>query len=157
MNRKLINSAQFTRVLTDPANATRQLLTLWGDVPLLMMLDVDWERGPLVLIGTSDYMMWPLFPPGSLLQLNAKLRTIAEGDWTEFERPVYLIEYNARFYCCYAQQKRQSLLLIPHEESPSRNIMTIPSREGRVRGRLTPVFRPLATRGTAAGAINQRN
>ena len=145
MNRKLLDSAQFTKVLRDPANATRQLLTLWGDVPLLVMLDVDWGRGPLVLIGTADYMMWPLFPPGSLLQLNPKLRTIAEGA-TEFDRPVYLIEHDAKFYCCYAQQKRQSLLLIPHDESPSRNIMTIPWKEARVRGQLTPVFRPLATR-----------
>lgn len=157
MKRKFLDSAQFTKILRDPTNATRQLLTLWADIPILLMLDVDWERGPLVLIGTADYMMWPLLPPGTLLQLNPKLRSIGEGEWTEFDRPVYLIEHDARFYCCYAQQKRQSLLLIPHNESPSRNIVTIQWKDARVRGQVTPVFRPLATRGSAAGRLNQRH
>lgn len=154
MNRKFLDSAQFTKVLRDPANATRDLLAMWGDIPLLLMLDVDWERGPLVLIGSADYMMWPLLPPGTLLQLNPKLKTIAQGELTEFERPIYLIEHDAKFYCSYAQRKRESLLLIPHDESPSRSIITIAWKDGRVRGQLTPIFRPLATRGNATGRLN---
>jgi len=115
------------------------------------MLDVDWERGPLVLIGLEDYMMWPLMPPGSLLQLDPKVRTIAEGTWTEFERPIYLIEHKNRFYCSHAQRKRQTLLLISHAESPSPPSTPIPFSEARVRGGLTPIFRPLITRYSSPG------
>ena len=149
------DARELITVLNDPTSATTRLLTVWSNVPLLLMLDVDWERGPLVLIGLTDYMMWPLLPPGTLLQLDQKVRTVAEGTWTEFERPIYLIEHNNRFYCCHAQRKRQTLLLISHAESPSPPSTPIPLREARVRGRLTPIFRPLATRGSAPGRGNQ--
>jgi hypothetical protein len=45
---------ELTTILDDPESATHQLLKIWRDVPLLLMLEVDWERGPLVLIGTAD-------------------------------------------------------------------------------------------------------
>ena len=108
---------ELTTVLQDPASAMRRLLSVWSDTPVLLMLDVDWDRGPLVLIGLSDRMMWPLLPPGSLLQLDQKVRTIAVGSWPEFERPIYLIEYRSRFYCCHAERRGETLRLISHAES----------------------------------------
>ena len=151
-----MDKRELTQVLQDPASAMRRLLNGWADVPLLLMLDVDWDRGPLVLIGLADRMMWPLLPPGSLLQLDSKMRTIEGGSWPEFERPIYLIEYRGRFYCCHAQRRGEMLRLISHAESPSPPAITIPFREARVRGRLTPIFRPLATRGSAAGRPSSR-
>lgn len=151
-----MDKRELTQVLQDPASAMRRLLNGWADVPLLLMLDVDWDRGPLVLIGLSDRMMWPLLPPGSLLQLDPKVRTIAGGSWSEFERPIYLIEYRGRFYCCHAQRRGETLRLISHLESPSPPAISIPFREARVRGQVTPIFRPLATRGSAAGRPNAR-
>jgi len=142
---------ELTTILQDPSSATRRLLNVWSEVPLLLMLDVDWDRGPLVLIGQSDRMMWPLLPPGSLLQLNSKVRTIADGVWTEFDRPIYLIEVKGRFCCCHAQRRGETLRLISHSESTERPSISVPFKEARVRGRLNPIFRPLATRGNLAG------
>ncbi|HEY2974366.1 MAG TPA: hypothetical protein VGJ48_17750 [Pyrinomonadaceae bacterium] len=154
-NRTAVDAKELISVLNDPTSATTRLLTVWSNVPLLLMLDVDWERGPLVLIGLEDYMMWPLLPPGTLLQLDPKVRKIADGAWSEFERPIYLIEHNNRFYCSHAQRKRQTLLLISHAESPSPPSTPIPFREARIRGRLAPIFRPLAVRGSAPGRGSQ--
>lgn len=151
-----MDKRELTQVLQDPASAMRRLLTAWADVPLLLMLDIDWDRGPLVLIGLSDRMMWPLLPPGSLLQLDSRVRTIASGSWSEFERPIYLVEYRNRFYCCHAQRRGETLRLISHSESPSPPAISIPFKEARVRGQVTPIFRPLATRGTAAGRPSSR-
>jgi hypothetical protein len=151
-----VDRRELTTVLQDPASAMRRLLSVWSDVPVLLMLDIDWDRGPLVLIGLSDRMMWPLLPPGSLLQLDPRVRTIADGSWPEFERPIYLIEYRGRFYCCHAQQRGETLRLISHAESPERPAIPIPLKEARVRGQLTPVFRPLATRGSAVGRPGRR-
>jgi hypothetical protein len=134
-------------LLRDSSHAATRLLTGWSNIPLLLMLDVDWTRGPLVLIGLKDYMMWPLLPPGSLLQLDPEIRTIEKGEWTEFERPIYLIEYRNRFFCCHAQRRREVLLLISHAESPVSPSTAIPAKDARVRGRLTPIFRPLANPG----------
>jgi hypothetical protein len=146
-----MDKRQLTILLHDPASATHRILSAWSDIPILLMLDIDWDRGPLVLLGSSDRMMWPLLPPGSLLQLDQKVRTIAEGSWSEFERPIYLIEYRNRFYCCHAQRRGETLRLISHAESQVPPSVSVPFKDAKVRGQLTPIFRPLATRGSAAG------
>jgi hypothetical protein len=142
----MVDKREFTAILHDPSTAMRRLLTMWGSVPLLLMLDVDWERGPLVLIGTADRMMWPLLPPGSVLQLDQTVRTIDDGPFTEFDRPVYLIEHRSRFYCCHAQRRREVISMISHGESRRPPSVSVSLKEARVRGRVTPIFRPLATR-----------
>ena len=146
-----MDRGELTSLLQDPNSALHRLLTIWTEVPMLLMLDVDWTRGPLVLVGRSDRMMWPLLPPGSLLQLDQSERTVDDERWDEFERPVYLIEYKGRFRCCHAQRRGDTLRLIPHLESPERTSTTVPYREAKVLGRLTPIFRPLPTRGNLAG------
>lgn len=146
-----MDPGELTSLLHDPTSATHRLLSIWRETPLLLMLDVDWKRGPLVLVGQRDRLMWPLLPPGSLLQLDQTERTVEDGRWDEFERPVYLIEYKGRLRCCHAQRRADGLRLIPHLESPERTSTTVPYREAKVLGRLTTIFRPLATRGNLAG------
>lgn len=146
-----MDKRELTMILQDPSTAMRRLLTAWSDVPLLLMRDIDWERGPLVLVGSSDRMMWPLLPPGSLLKLDPKRRSVDNGTWSEFERPIYLIEYKGMFYCCHAQRRGDALRLISHAESPAPPSLSIPFKEARVRGQLTPIFKPLPTRGSLAG------
>lgn len=153
----LLSEAEFVdkrtliTLLKDHTSATHRLLSLWSEVPLLLMLDVDWRRGPLVIVGHSDLMMWPLLPPGSLLQLDQKVRSVRDGPWREFERPIYLIEHEGKFHICHAERRRDTLRLISHAQSPERPSVSVPYRDARVRGCLTPIFRPLATRGAAAG------
>lgn len=142
----MVNKREFTAILHDPKSATRVLLAMWRTVPLLLMLDVDWGRGPLVLIGTADRMMWPLLPPGSLLQLDQTIRTVDERQFTEYERPIYLIEYRNRFHCCHAQRRRDVITLISHGESQGPPSISASLKEAKVRGQLTPIFRPLVLR-----------
>lgn len=151
-----MDKQELTIILQNPATTTRRLLTAWSAVPLLLMLDIDWERGPLVLVGLQDRMMWPLLTPGSLLKLDPKVRAVANGAWSEFERPIYLIEYKGKFHCCHAQRRGDVLRLISHAESPAPPSISVPSKEAKVRGQLTPIFRPLATRGSPAGRPNSR-
>ena len=146
-----MNRIELTYLLHDPASALYRLLTIWSETPMLLMLDLDWKRGPLVLVGNADRMMFPLITAGSLLQLDQSERTIDDGQWGEFERPVYLIEYRGRFHCCHAQRRGDTLRMISHFESPERPSIAVPAKEARVRGRLTTIFRPLATRGNLAG------
>jgi len=55
---------KLTALLRDSGSVTHRLLAAWGTVPLLLMRNIDWDRGPLVIIGFEDLMMWPLLPPG---------------------------------------------------------------------------------------------
>ena len=148
---------QLVRILRDRESATNRLLNAWADAPMLLMLEEDWEDGPLVVVGFSDRMLWPLLPPGSLLRLDSKARKIEDRSWPEFERPIYLIEYRDRFYCCYAQRRGDMLRLISHLESPAPPSLSVPYKDARVRGQLKPIFRPLATRGSLAGRPQRIN
>lgn len=147
----MVDLIQLIRILRDRESATNRLLTAWADTPMLLMLEEDWEEGPLVVVGFSDRMLWPLLPPGSLLRLDSKARKIEDRAWQEFERPIYLIEYRDRFYCCYVQRRGDMLRLISHLESPAAPSFSVPYKDARVRGQLKPIFRPLATRGSLAG------
>jgi hypothetical protein len=144
-------------LLRDRESPTNRLLSAWASVPMLLMLEEDWENGPLVMVGFSDRIMWPLLPPGSLLRLNPHARKIEDGSWPEFERPIYLIECREKFYCCHAQRRGDTLRLISHLESPAAPSITVPVKEARVRGQLKPVFRPLPARGTQAGRLQRAN
>ena len=144
MDKRELDKRELTAILQNPESATHRLLMIWRNVPLLLMVDVDWDRGPLVLIGTKDGMMWPLLPPGSLLQLDQRVRTISDGTFSEAERPVYLIEYRNRFFCCHAQRRGDTLRLISHRESGWPTDIPIRFKEARLRGQVTPIFRPLA-------------
>ena len=146
-----MNLKQVVFHLRDHTGPTHQLLTTWADTPMPLMLVEDWERGPLVIIGSNDLMMWPLLPPGSLLRLDPKARKIEDRAWPEFERPVYLVECRGKFYCCHLQRRGDLLRLISHLESPAPPSFSVPYKDARIRGQLTPVFRPLATRGSLAG------
>ncbi len=147
----MVELIQLVRLLRDRESATNRLLTAWADTPMLLMLQEDWESGPFVVVGFSDRMLWPLLPPGSLLRLDSKARKIEDRSWPEFERPIYLIEYRDRFFCCYAQRRGDMLRLISHLESPAPPSFSVPYKDARVRGQLKPIFRPLATRGSLAG------
>jgi hypothetical protein len=146
-----MDTRELVMLLRDRESATYRLLTAWADAPMLLMLEEEWERGPLVIVGFADRMLWPLVPPGSLLRLNPKVRKIEDGAWPEFERPIYLIEYGGKFYCCHAQRRGDMLRLISHLESPAPPSISVPVKEARVRGQLKLVFRPLPVRGSLAG------
>jgi hypothetical protein len=154
---EIIDPRELIRLLRDRESPTNRLLTAWADVPMLLMLEEEWDGGPLVLMGLSDRMLWPLLPPGSLLRLDPKVRKIDGQARPEFERPIYLIECREKFYCCHAQRRGDMLRLISHLESPASPSISVPYKEARVRGQLKPVFKPLPTRGTPAGRPQRAN
>ena len=39
--------------LRDYTGPTHRLLTTWADTPMVLMMEEDWERGPLVIIGAA--------------------------------------------------------------------------------------------------------
>ena len=148
---------ELVAVLRNRESTTNQLLDAWAEAPMLLMLEEDWEGGPLVVVGSSEKTLWPMVPPGSLLRLDPKTRKIDDGPWQEFERPIYLIEYDGKFICCHAQRRGDMLRMISHLESPAPPSVSVPYKDARVRGQLKVIFRPLATRGSPAGRPQRVN
>jgi transcriptional regulator with XRE-family HTH domain len=87
----------------------------WGKLPLALAEAPNPHRLRYAFIGTEDWTMYPVIPPGAFVQIDESRRRIAKDGWTnEYDRPVYLIEHRAGFRCAWCTEKRGMLVLQPH-------------------------------------------
>ena len=74
-----------------------RMIQRWGTVPLLLLQNIDLRNYRFGFIGTEDWFMFPVIPPGSLVVIDDSKRRIAPSGWTdEFDRPIYF-RYFARW------------------------------------------------------------
>jgi transcriptional regulator with XRE-family HTH domain len=95
----------------------------WGRLPVQMLSYLDVKRHKYGLIGSSDWSMNPILPPGSLVLIDDTRKKIMTSGWThESERPIYFLEHREGFECCWCSLVDSSLILQPHASSaePSR-------------------------------------
>src|ERR1700685_4503736 len=70
-------------------------------------------------IGSEDFTMYPLLPPGTFLQVDESKDKIAQGMWrSEYERPIYFVETREGYTCCWCTLKGENIVLQPHSLSP---------------------------------------
>src|SRR5579862_4730979 len=70
-----------------------RLVQQWGTVPLTMLSNIDLRNYRYGYIGTEDWSMFPLIPPGSLVVIDDAKRKVATSGWSsEFDRPIYFLE-----------------------------------------------------------------
>lgn len=70
-------------------------------------------------IGSDDFTMHPILPPGSFVQVDDSKCKVEEGTWrSEFERPIYFVEMRDGYTCCWCSVKRDTIVLQPHPLSP---------------------------------------
>lgn len=114
-------------VRLDPAFALHKttnfgrMIEKWGTVPLsyLSALVAD-ERYTYGYIGTEDFTMYPILPPGSFVQVDETRNKVSEGMWrSEFERPIYFVETREGFVCSWCNLRRDQIVLQPHPLSPT--------------------------------------
>jgi transcriptional regulator with XRE-family HTH domain len=93
----------------------------WGVLPLMLLSRFDVKSYRYGFIGMSDWFMYPLLHPGSLVLVDEARRKIAPGGWTsEYDRPIYFIEHREGWVCGWAALRNGSeLLVIPHPASPA--------------------------------------
>lgn len=90
----------------------------WGPLASEMLAGSDLRRQRYGFIGTGDWSMYPILPPGSFVQIDESKRKIATHGWAdEFERPIYFIEHRGGFRCCWASELEG--LLIAHFHTAS--------------------------------------
>jgi transcriptional regulator with XRE-family HTH domain len=75
------------------------------------------------IIGKRDRTLDPMIPPGSIVHIDTRKRSISSRkDWThEFQRPVYFLMTRDAYVCGWAELNKTSdwLTLIPHPLSPA--------------------------------------
>jgi hypothetical protein len=92
----------------DPAKTVflSRLIEKWGWIPLMLFQHLDLRNYRYGYIGTEDWSMHPIIPPGSLLVVDETKRRILMSGWTtEFERPIYLLEHNDGYVCGWCSSK----------------------------------------------------
>lgn len=96
-----------------------RMIQRWGKLPLALLKRVDLRNHLYGLIGTEDWFMYPIVPPGSLVVIDDTRRRIAEGGWaSEFDRPIYFLEHRQGFVCAWCTLREERLIIQPHPASP---------------------------------------
>jgi len=122
-----LKSVKEVRVPTalDPAFSFQKTTDLkraieqWGVVPMAFLASLADDRFTYGYIGSEDFTMNPILPPGSFVQVDESRNKVAEGLWrSEFERPIYFVEMRDGYACCWCSIKHDAILLQPHPLSP---------------------------------------
>lgn len=97
----------------------KRAIEQWGTVPMAYLNLFADDRYTYGYIGTEDFTMHPILPPGSFVQVDESKNKVGEGQWrSEFERPIYFVEMRDGYTCCWCSTKRDAIVLQPHPLSP---------------------------------------
>ena len=95
----------------------------WGKLPLMLLSGLDPRGYRYAYVGTNDWAMDPVIPPGSLLLVDESRRKVATGGWIdERDRPIYLVEHREGYMIGWCHQEGGQLTIIAHPAS------TVPPR-----------------------------
>lgn len=95
-----------------------RLIQKWGKLPLALLNSLDIKNHRYAFIGSEDWSMYPLIPPGSLVLIDENQRKVLNSGWSnEFERPIYFLEHREGFVCGWCTVGEGQLVLQPHPAS----------------------------------------
>jgi hypothetical protein len=121
---KAASSVQMPTQL-DPAFDPRRTSNLgrmveqWGLVPLTYLAQFANDHYFYGYVGSEDFTMYPILPPGTFLQVDETRNKIVQGLWrSEYERPIYFVETREGYVCCWCTMKGENIVLQPHSLSP---------------------------------------
>jgi transcriptional regulator with XRE-family HTH domain len=118
----------------------KRIIEQWGTVPMAYLERFADDRYTYGYIGSEDYTMHPILPPGSFVQVDETKNKVSEGVWrSEFERPIYFVEMRDGFTCCWCSKKGDSIVLQPHPLSPTAVRVLRHPQEAEVLGQVVGV------------------
>lgn len=128
-------------------------------MPLTLLDSLKLKEHRYAYIGSEDYTMHPLLPPGSLVQIDESRNQIQNSGWAnEFERPIYFLELHQGYACGWCSLNGGRLILQPHTASPSPPQLFVYPDEIEVVGQVVGVAMRLeaARKGRARSAAAPR-
>jgi transcriptional regulator with XRE-family HTH domain len=112
-------------VKLDPSFDPRYTLNIgrvieqWGVVPLSYLGQFANRNYTYGYVGSEDFTMYPILPPGTFVQVDESKTRVADGAWrSEYERPIYFVETREGYICCWCSLRDENLILQPHPLSP---------------------------------------
>jgi transcriptional regulator with XRE-family HTH domain len=96
-----------------------RVIEQWGVVPLRYLTQFANRDYTYGYIGSEDFTMHPILPPGTFVQIDESKTRVVEGAWrSEYERPIYFVETREGYICCWCSLQQEDLVLQPHPLSP---------------------------------------
>jgi transcriptional regulator with XRE-family HTH domain len=90
----------------------------WGKLSLGLLNALDHGRHRYAFVGTDDWTMYPLVPPGSFIEIDTEKRKVVRDGWTaEHDRPIYFLETREGFRCGWCAQRDGKLYVQAHSLS----------------------------------------
>jgi transcriptional regulator with XRE-family HTH domain len=109
----------------DPGFDERRTMNLgrmverWGLVPLAYLAQFANDAFTYGYVGTHDFTMYPILPPGSFIQVDETKNKVIEGSWrSEYERPIFFVETREGHTCSWCSMRRDEIVLQSHPLSP---------------------------------------
>jgi len=124
----------------DPARTVflSRFIQKWGKVPLMLLNKFDLRDLTYGYIGTEDWSMHPILPPGTLVVIDQSRRRIQNSGWTsEYDRPIYFLEHRDGYVCSWCTMKESHLTLHPHPSSLKDPEVFVYPKEIEVIGQVT--------------------
>lgn len=92
-----------------------RMVQQWGTVPFSFLGHLASQKYTYGFIGSEDLTMYPILQPGTFIQVDESKRVVVEQQWqSEYERPIYFVETDHGFTCCWCSLRLDSLVLQPH-------------------------------------------
>jgi len=132
-------------VKLDKTNLLSRLVEIWGEVPIRLLQHLDPRKGVYGFIGMSDFTMFPILRPGSIVQIDGNQRKISPVKWqNEHDRPIYFIELRGEYICSWCEIREGHLLAVPYPNSRCEIRRFVYPRDAELIGRVTGVAMRLA-------------
>ena len=121
-------------------NLLSRLVEMWGEVPIGVIRHLDVRNSAYGYIGTEDKTLYPLVRPGSLVQIDPRVKNILPIKWqSEDDRPIYFVELREGYACSWCELQGNQLILIPHPRSGCNIRQFKYEDEAEIVGRVTGV------------------
>jgi transcriptional regulator with XRE-family HTH domain len=96
-----------------------RMIEQWGYVPMAYLAQFANCQYTYGYIGSEDFTMYPILPPGAFVQVDESKNKVLDGGWrSEYERPIYFVETRSGHTCCWCTLTREEIILQPHPLSP---------------------------------------
>ena len=90
----------------------------WGRFSLAALGSLDLKRNRYAFIGTEDWFMYPIIPPGSFVQIDEEKKEIPSEGWQQdYDRPIHFVEHREGYRYGWCTQKQGVLIMQPHAGS----------------------------------------
>lgn len=129
----------------DKTSLLSKLVEIWGEIPVRLIQHLNLRKYLYGFIGLSDFTMYPILRPGSIVQIDGSQQRLVPVKWeTEHDRPIYFVELRDAYICSWCEIRDGHLLAVPHPTAKCEIRQFAYPRDAEIVGRVTGVAMRLA-------------